>query len=141
MSSQQDKQINFLNEAVRVKIGPSKVSGVGIFAMRDIPKGSKLYGDMFPTPFEVPFNSFKKLLPEVREYIVSRWPRVVQDGGFMWPDVLWQAYMNHSDDPNYDCVKDITIYDIKAGEEIFEDYRRIENWEKAYPWLCTVDKK
>ncbi len=32
--------------------------------------------------------------------------------------------MNHSDDPNYDDVKDIAIKDIQAGEEITEDYKQ-----------------
>lgn len=137
----QEQDIATINSLVKIKIAPSKIHGVGVFAMRDIPAGTKLFGDMFPKPFQIPYSSFKKLFKEVKEYIETRWPRVVSSGTFMWPDVLWQAYMNHDDEPNYDCVKDITLKDIKKGEEIFEDYRRIENWETVHKWLLTKEKR
>jgi len=46
--------------------------------------------------------------------------------------------MNHSDPPNYDPVTDLALADIPKGEEVFEDYRQIANYEKAFPWLPVI---
>ena len=43
--------------------------------------------------------------------------------------------MNHSDTPNYDCMKDIALKNIKKGEEITENYREIADSEKIFPFL------
>lgn len=69
-----DEQINFLNSAVKVKLGPSKVHGVGVFAVMDIPKGTKLYATMAPKVWHIPYGSFKKLFLEVRTQLLERWP-------------------------------------------------------------------
>lgn len=135
--SNQDDQINMLNSIVKMRIAPSKVHGVGVFATRDIKKGEVLYSTMFPKAFKIPFGSFGKLFPEVKQLILERNPLVVGGGAFMWPDVHTQAYMNHSDTPNVDAVMDFALEDIKAGEELFEDYRKIEGWEIAHPWLSA----
>ena len=55
------------------------------------------------------------------------------------------GYMNHSDNPNVGLyVKDesellpfVALRDIKAGEELFWDYRTSggDNLEKQYPFL------
>lgn len=131
-----DEQAMWLNSVIRFKLAPSK-HGVGVFAIRDIPKGDKLYADTFPQLYTLTYASFNKLFPEIREMLLGRWPNVVNGSGFAWPDTMFQGYMNHSDDPNYDAKEDIALKDIKAGEEIVEDYRKITGWEKAYPWLST----
>lgn len=130
-----EQQIVMLNTWVKTKIQPSSVHGVGLFAIRDIPKGQKLYADIFPQPFKIPFSSIKKLFPEVSQLLLERWPQIVNDSGFMYPDIFLQAYCNHSDDPNYDGNSDLTLREIKKGEEIFEDYRKIPNYKKVFKWL------
>ena len=45
------------------------------------------------------------------------------------------AFMNHSNSPNYNSVTDMMLRDAKKGEEVFEDYRLIENWEVVFPWI------
>lgn len=130
-----EEQINFLNSAVKVKLAPSKIHGVGVFAIKDIPKGTKLFATMAPKVFHIPYGSWKKLFPEVGNQLLERWPNVVNNSPFAWPDTNIQAFMNHSDDYNYDGVLDVTIKDVKEGEEITEDYRDIPNYEKVFPWL------
>ena len=45
--------------------------------------------------------------------------------------------MNHADLPNdnYDVDTDTAKRDIKAGEELFENYKNMRNYDKVYPWL------
>jgi SET domain-containing protein len=131
--------IAIVNSLIKIKLQPSKVHGIGVFAMRDIEKGVKLYSDIFPQAFKIPYEDFDKLFPEVEEYILTHWPLVVTGSAFMWPDVKFQAFMNHSDKPNYDAKNDITLKKIKAGEEIFEDYRKIESWKEAFAWKTFID--
>ena len=115
-----------LNSTVWCTIAPSPVHGVGVFAIRDIPKGQKLncqnisrMGVLRIIPSEL-----EKLLPEIKKLILQRWPIVTNTGYFQSPndDVFLLAFMNHSEFPNYDKVNDITFRDIKKGEEIFEHY-------------------
>ena len=139
-----------LNSFCKTRIAPSKIHGVGLFALRDIDKGQKLYADIVPYVFTLPYSSFNKLFPEVRQLLLERFPLVTRGSAFVFPDTRLQAYINHSFDPNYDCVNDVLLKDVKKGEEITEDYRLIESWEEVHGhWLkklCTpkpaeLDKK
>ena len=96
---------------------------------------------MFPQAFKIPFGSFGKLYPEVKHLIMERWPRVVNNEGFMYPDTLLQAYVNFSFTPNYDMIDDIALEDISKGEEITEDYRKNNGWEKIYPWIENLKEE
>ena len=130
-----DDTIAYLNTVVRVKVAPSKIHGVGVFALRDMPRGTKLHADMFPKAFKLPFEDFDKLYGEVRQLLQERWPQVVSGEGFMYPDTFLQAFCNHSDAPNYDAKSDLTLRDIQADEEITENYRHIEGYDKIFTWL------
>ena len=130
-----EEQTNFLNSAVKVKLAPSKIHGIGVFAIRDIPKGTRLYANIIPQVFHIPYGSIKKLFPEIREQILERWPNIINGSSFAWPDTKIDAFMNHADDYNYDGVLDCVIRDVKKGEEITEDYREIKNYEKVFKWL------
>lgn len=141
--NEQERQIYELNATVKCKLAPSKIHGIGVFAIRDIQKGERLYvrPDASQSPelrvwYKVPFGSFGKLFPEVRELILDRWPSVVNGGLFTSPNEQWPVlWMNHSDDPNYESKTDSALRDIRKGEEITEDYRTMDNWEKVFPWL------
>lgn len=140
-----EEQAMYLGNTVKCRIGPSKVHGVGVIAMRDIAKGEELFCALFVKPqwYNVSFANLKKYLshrPEVLQLILDRWPQVVNGHPFLSPnyDARLTSFMNHSDSPNYDPTTDKALEDIKKGEEVFEDYRVIPNYEKAFPWL---DKK
>jgi SET domain-containing protein len=129
--------VKLLNEIVKIKVAPSKVDGVGVVAMRDLKKGEKIYADAIFHVFDLPYSMFPKLRKDVREIIVGRWPQVVNGSNFFYPDTKMTAYLNHSDKPNYDAIKDKMLKDVKKGEEIFEDYKQIKNWQEIFPWLST----
>lgn len=133
-----EKQIKELNTYVTTKLAPSPIAGVGVFALRHIKAGQPLYADMMTKVFTLPYSEFDGLYSEVRQAILEHWPQVVNGSHFMWPDTQIQAFMNHSDDPNYDAVNDLALKDIKEGDEILEDYRKIPNANLIYPWLSDV---
>lgn len=130
-----ENQINILNDLVKFKVGPSSVQGVGIIALRDIKKGELLNLDATFQQFDLPYKKFKFLRPEVAQHILERWPLVTEGSHFIYPDAKMSAFCNHSDTPNYDNKTDKSTKTIKAGEEIFENYRNIEGHEKVYTWL------
>jgi SET domain-containing protein len=130
-----EEAIKLLEEIVKLRLAPSDIHGVGVFAMRDLKKGETLYTDIVPHQFDVPYSKFKQLRPEVAQTLLGHFPLILKGSHFLYPVNKMSAYLNHSDNPNYDAVKDVALRKIKEGEEITEDYRKIENWEKIFPWL------
>lgn len=106
-----------LEETVWCTLAPSKIHGVGVFAVRDIPRGQKLYlqgtGEEFTWSDHIK-EPFKTL-------ILSRWP---ERKTFLHPhsDAWFLSFMNHSRAPNYDHESDVALEAIHTGEEITEDY-------------------
>ena len=140
-----DQQINELNSEVRCTIKPSKIAGVGVFAIRDIRAGERCYvrPNMIPRFYDIPFGSLSKLFPEIKELVLARWASVVNGSLFCSPNdsAHLLMFVNHSSSPNYDVVSDTTLRDISKNEEILEDYCMMDNAEKAHsPWL-KCDKK
>ena len=127
--------IVMVNDVAKVRLAPSQVHGIGVFAIRDIKRGERIYADAMPNMLDIPYKDFDKIHSEIREIILERFPRVVDGSQFMCPDTLMQLYMNHQDNPNYDNKTDKARRKIKKGEEIFEDYKVIKGWEKVHSWL------
>ena len=127
--------IVLLNDIVVIKLAPSPIHGVGVFAMRNIKKGDKLYTDIIPHQFDVPFKRFNKLGKDIAEILLSHFPLIIEGSHFLYPVTKFSAYLNHSSDPNYDAKEDKALRDIKQGEEITEDYRLIPNYNKIFKWL------
>ncbi len=129
-------QIDLLNEIVKIRLAPSPIHGVGVFAMRDIKKGEKLYTDAVPHQLDLPYKRFNKLDPEIREILLGHFPLILEGSHFLYPVTKMSAYLNHSDTPNYDAKEDKALRKIKKGEEVTEDYRLIKGWETIFPWLA-----
>lgn len=129
------ESIKLLNEIVKIKIAPSPINGVGVFAMRDMKKGEVLNADAIPHAFDLPFSKFKQLRGDVKELLLSHWPQVINGSHFLYPVTKMTAFMNHSDNHNYDGKTDKLIKDVKAGDEITENYKTIPNYEKVFAWL------
>ena len=137
----QEEQIKELNDTVKCRIAPSKVHGVGVFALRDIQKGEKLHCTLEePIWYTVTYENLDKLLPYIRQLILDRWSLVVIGQPFLSPnhDAIMMCFLNHSDTPNYDPKTDTALRDIKKGEEVFEDYRNAKGWGIVYPWIKEV---
>ena len=142
--TREEQYLNLLN-TVKCTIKPSPIHGVGVFALRDIKKGDRCYVvpdrsvDWFSLGVS-DLNKFDAVYPEIKELILARWPLVASGSKFLSPnyDVRLVAFLNHSDHPNYDQATDTALEDIKAGEEIVEDYRLIQNFEKVFPFLRVI---
>lgn len=135
------EQVNLLNEIVKIRLAPSKIHGVGVFAMRDIKKGENLYTDAIPHQLDLPYKMFNKLDPEIKDILLGHFPLIIEGSHFMYPVTKMSAYLNHSDTPNYDAKEDRALTNIKKDEEITENYRLIPNYEKIYTWLVTESQK
>jgi|TARA_Y100000310_G_scaffold335706_1_gene418428 SET domain-containing protein len=116
--------INKLNDIVWCKLGASSIDGVGVFAIRDIPKGQKLYCEGREDITLIQSDNLEQLLPEIKEIILQRWPLAEKGDYFFNPndDARLLSFINHSNDPNYNVDNDTALKDIKKGEEITEYY-------------------
>lgn len=124
-----------LNEIVCIKLAPSPIHGVGVFAVRDIKKGEKLHTNAVPHAFDLPYDRFLKLKKHVQEVLLNYWAGIPLGSHFLYPVTKMTAFINHAEEPNYDATADITLKDIKAGEEIVENYKLTGDWEKVFPFL------
>lgn len=122
-----------------VMLRPSPVEGIGVFAIRDIPKGCR---DMFgkPDAAEDWMTISKKeirALPAHAQFIVGNYCLYDEQNyyipahGFKKMDV--SLFLNHADEPNIVSVSDgdyfEAIREIKAGEELLVDYGQIVDAE------------
>ena len=116
-----------LNDQVKCTLRPSKIHGIGVFAIRDIPKGERMHCRGLGMAYrwcELKPEEFKQVRPEVKEIILARWPIALKGERFIHPhsDAWLLSFMNHSKTPNYDKLNDIALVDIKKDEEVTEDY-------------------
>ena len=105
-------------------IAPSKVHGIGVFAIRDIPKGQRIYAIRDTEKAEWLEYIPSQTHPAIIRLIQQRWPLAFNGAPYQSPnyDVRLLSFMNHSATPNYDNHTDCALKEIKEGEEIFEDY-------------------
>lgn len=113
---------------VYARIGLSRVHGVGVRAVRDIPRGTLV------------FRGESERVAWVSRAAVKRLPKAIrslyEDFGMVWRDQIgvppslnmlsvgW--YVNHSDRPNVEAGEDgrfRALRRIRAGEELTADYR------------------
>jgi len=138
------ESIDMLNKTTRTYVGKSDIHGVGLLALQDVKQGENLYTDIIYNALDLPYEYFKniewtkkhKLRPEVASLIIERFPLISTGSHFFYPDSRMSAFLNHSDNPNYDAVKDLALRDIKKDEEITQDYKLISNWQEIFgDWL------
>jgi SET domain-containing protein len=122
-----------LASATYVMIKPSPLHGIGVFAIRDIPKGtknifSKGVGDWIKVSKEevdaLPQHS-KDLIENHCLFDEDHY--FIPDYGFKLVDLV--IYLNHSETPNVISLNDgeefEAIRDIANGEELLVDYGTI----------------
>lgn len=137
------ESINVINKLVRYKLAPSEIHGVGVFATEDIKKGDILYMDSQPNLFDLPYSRFKRLNKQAQETILGQFPLIPEGSHFIYPTTRFTAFLNHSDKPNYDAINDKALCDIKEGEEITENYKKIKGIKKImkdYPEVYNFIK-
>jgi len=116
------------HHGVFARIGRSRIHGVGVIAVRDIPAGTALFRGESERVRWVSRDAVRRLPPALRA--------LYEDFGMVWgtrigvPPTLnmlsvgW--YLNHSDRPNVEADDDARFFalrDIRAGEELTADYR------------------
>ena len=100
MSSLKEKLYEHLLSQVYCKLGVSQLHGIGVFALRDIPKGTKPLDSMVSKK-EIKFSriELKKVPSSVRKHLASFC--LVEKGRVFAPEIGMNAvnlsiYLNHS---------------------------------------------
>lgn len=140
MSKQNDlKEKLILNRLSKVycRIKPSEIhkGGVGVFAIKDIPKGVNPFNNSFMAQeaIIVNKNKIKDLGPEILSLLHDQHPTSEQDKQIIsnFPNQpIWSNYINYSNNPNIELMTNgewLTLREIKTGEELLEDPQRLLN--------------
>jgi SET domain-containing protein len=116
-----------------VMIKPSPVDGIGVFAIRDIPKGCrKMFSKGIGEWIKIPKAKIE-LLPAHSKTLIETYC-LYDDENYFVPDYGFKVmdlvnFLNHSDNPNIISINDgeefEAIRDIIAGEELLIDYGNI----------------
>lgn len=121
--------IRMLTKEVWATLGVSKIHGVGVFAIRDIPAHTEV-GWWTKEYIEIPKEEFQLLPESIRNTILDRmiFYDFQENLIFRHPNsiVQLQCFMNHSENPNSDGLR--TLRDIKAGEEITENFKKLSGY-------------
>jgi hypothetical protein len=114
---------------VYTRLQPSLLGGVGVFAVRRIKKGTRVFGDDEAKLVAVKRGQIKNVPSGVRR--LYRDFSIIKDKGqtFLCPTnfnlmtISW--YLNHSKKPNVGCDADFDFFalrTIQTGEELTVDY-------------------
>ena len=121
--------LKHLQTEVYCRLGVSPIHGIGVFAIRDIPKGTQpLVSLLKIKEFSFSKKVIKKLPSSVQKEV--RMFCYYNKDEYLIPSIGLNAmnmafYMNHSKNPNIKYLKNNTLLSlrkIKAGEELFFDY-------------------
>jgi SET domain-containing protein len=118
-----------------ITLKASPIHGIGVFALVDIPKGTKnLFSNDKSEWIKLTYNEVYALPPQSKALIENFC--LYDDEGYFVPEYGFtmmdlSVYLNHSDTPNVVSINDgekfEILIDIKAGEELFIDYGTIVN--------------
>ena len=128
-----DELLKELSDETFITLKPSPVHGIGVFALRDIPKGCKtLFSKNVGEWIKVPITDIEKL-PEQSRNLVETYclydeaHYYLPDYGFKVMDLV--NYLNHSSNPNVISVNEgeyfESLRDIREGEELLVNYGEI----------------
>ena len=122
--------VDYLNNSVFATLKISGIHGIGVVAIRDIPKDTlitdySLQAKSVPMLLSVNLQEFELILPKIKNLILDR--NLFQN----WHEILYfyspnceqnlQSFCNHSANPNSFAMT--SLRDIKKDEEITQDYR------------------
>jgi SET domain-containing protein len=122
-----------------VMLRPSPIEGIGVFAIRDIPKGTRnMFSKPSPDDKWIPVSKDEVAnMPDHAQRIITNYSLYdeenyfVPDYGFKKVDIC--LFLNHSDSPNVVSINDgdyfEAIRDIASGEELLIDYGMIVDGE------------
>jgi SET domain-containing protein len=130
-----EELIHELNEETWVMIKPSPLHGIGVFAVKDIPKGKRrLFSKDIGGWIELSHEEVEQL-PAYSKHLIHTYclfdedKYFVPDHGFKVMDL--SLYLNHDENSNVISInhgEDFeTTRDIPAGEELLIDYSELVN--------------
>jgi hypothetical protein len=117
------------HDGVYTRLRPSRRGGVGVFAIRNIRKGTDIFGDDDDEIVWVERSRLRRLPREVRRLyedfciITDKGRKYGCPTNFNRLTLSW--YLNSSTNPNVVCDKDYKFSakrNIRAGEELTVDY-------------------
>src|SRR5438552_628339 len=114
-------------EELDLMLKPSKISGIGVFATRFLPKGARLYGDSHLRRFLIKIAESNPLLQLFCEkYCVLTNEAYICPVDFRAMSIIW--YLNHSDTPNLtlDHTSWFLNQDIQEDEELTISYKELD---------------
>ena len=122
-----------LSENTFVKLAPSSVEGIGVFALAPIPKGFRGLFSKDKSEWIKVVKTEVNELPQHAKYLVENFclyddnHYFIPEYGFKTVDLV--IFLNHSDEPNLRSINEgedfETLRDISEGEELFLDYGSI----------------
>lgn len=130
MTNQEKIDIKYLNSTVVCRLAPSKIhkKGIGVIAIQDIPKGTRIDLKGFGN-YIISNKAAKKLKPEILHIILDRhlmcgYSRL-ETLEFQHPnqDADLQTFMNHSNRANTNGHT--TLRKVKKGTELTENYSKL----------------
>lgn len=114
---------------VFTRLGISKIHGIGVFAIRDIPKGIPLFEfdntEMVWIKAAEIQNSSPKIKLLYEDFCVTNQDKTLYGCPVNFNQLTMAWYMNHSNDPNVESDKDYNFFSkaiIKEGEELTINY-------------------
>ncbi len=127
-----------LRESTFVMIKPSPLHGIGVFAIRDIPKGTKnIFSQGVGEWIKVSKEEVDALPQHSKDLIENHClfdedHYFIPDYGFKLVDLV--IYLNHSESPNVISLNEgeqfEALRDIATGEELLVDYGTIVESEE-----------
>lgn len=135
------KLLNYLRNDLYVRVQRSEIHGVGIFAIRQIPKGVDPFHNLYKEDY---FEFYKKEL----EHLPDGVKKLIHDycaeeDGSVWipkygfTTMQIERFLNHSKTPNV-MTNDsgdtfVTSREIEKGEELLADYEQYdENFAEKF---------
>jgi hypothetical protein len=136
------EQLPHRNLYTRIK---ASSKGVGLFAIRDIPKDTKLFVGDAGNTVRISVSDVDKIADaEIRQMYTDFCPLVgnyfVAPSDFNQMSMSW--YLNHSDEPNVTVVAElqfVTLRFVSLGEELTTDYTTYSDHARTY--IHTWDKR
>jgi SET domain-containing protein len=129
----QEELLKELRDDMYVMLKPSPVHGIGVFAIRDIPKGCRsIFSNHQSEWIKLPIREVEKLPDHSRDLVETyclfdEENYYVPEYGFKIMDMV--NYINHSSSPNIRSINDGEFFealtDIPTGTELLVNYGHI----------------
>lgn len=121
--------IDELSNRTYCALKPSSVQGIGVFAIKDIPKGVVPFLPGDDDWLDLGEEDMKKLPLEIQQ--MAKFYFTKEDGQYHFPAYgckLWDMvnFLNHSDQPNILGGEFRALRDIKKGEELTISYNTVD---------------